>query len=54
MVLEGADGAFGGVAALHLGWGELVVNIMCCQVLTEELTDFVVEKLELGLEATGE
>ena len=52
MVFEGADGAFGGVAAVDAGWGELVVNLLGVKVRDKCCGRFVVQALEGGAESS--
>ena len=52
MVLEGADSAFGGIAAVHTWWNKLEVDFLLVHKVLQELGAFVVEALELGLESS--
>jgi hypothetical protein len=51
MVFEGADGTFGGVAAVYARWCELEVNVLLAQELFERFRTFVIKPLEAGAEA---
>ena len=46
MILEGADGAFGGIAAMNAWWGELKGNFFFAEELFQRFGAFVVETLE--------
>ena len=51
MVLERADGSFGGVAAMEVGRSELKIDLFRVHELLEGSGGFVVESLELWTEA---
>lgn len=53
MVLEGADGLFGGVVAMEVRRGELVVDILVDEELLESLGRLVVKLVESGADATS-
>jgi hypothetical protein len=53
VVLEGADGTLGGVAAVDARRGKLEVDVLGTEELLEGLGAFVVKALEEGLEAGG-
>ena len=46
VILEGADGAFGGIAAVDAWWGELKVNYFFAEELFQSFGAFIVETLE--------
>jgi len=51
MVLEGLDGTFSSIAAMHVSGGELVSNVLLKEVGFEDVRAFIVEGLEVGLGA---
>ena len=51
--LEGADGTFGGVATLSVGWGELVGDVFVHELGREGCRGLIVETAELETETTG-
>jgi len=46
VVLEGADGTFGGIAAMDMGRDQLKVNLLGSKEVLENCGGFVVETLE--------
>ena len=52
MVLEGADRAFGSIAAVNVRWGKLEVNVFFSEVVFQGLGSFIVKSLELWFEST--
>jgi len=54
VVFKGSDGAFGGVAAMDVGWCELEVDIFFGEMLLENFRGFVVEFHELWTKAAGD
>ena len=46
VILEGADGAFGGIAAVDSWWGELKVDMFFAEELFQGFGAFIVETLE--------
>jgi hypothetical protein len=53
MILEGADGAFGGIAAMDSWWGELEVNFFFAEELFQSCGTFIVETLEERTQSGG-
>jgi hypothetical protein len=53
VILEGADGAFGGIAAVDAGRGELEVNFLFAEELLQCFRAFKVETLKAGTQAGG-
>jgi hypothetical protein len=54
VVFEGPNGTFSSISAVDIGWRQLGINVVIRQVLEEGMGGFIVQTLELGLEATGE
>jgi hypothetical protein len=46
MILEGADGSFGGIAAVDSGWGKLKINNFFAEELFQRFRAFIVKPLE--------
>ena len=53
VILEGADGAFGGIAAVDSGRGELKVNFFFAEELFQGFGAFIVETLEERTQTGG-
>jgi hypothetical protein len=53
IILERADGAFGGVATMQSRGHELIVDLLVGEKCFEGCGTFVVEALEVRLEAGG-
>ena len=45
MVFEGADGTFGGVAAVNVGWDQLVFDVFCFHEVFDQRGAFIVEEV---------
>ena len=52
VVFESANGPFGRVPSVHVGWGQLVVNIFVFHELFQDSGCFIVKALEEGSEAS--
>jgi hypothetical protein len=46
MILEGADGSFGGIATVDSGWGELKINNFFAEELLQSFRAFIIKPLE--------
>ena len=52
VIFECLYGPFCFVASVEACWGELIIDVVCLYFVDEGLRCFVVEALELGMEAT--
>jgi len=48
VVFECANGAFGGIALVDMGWDQLIINLFSGEVVLEGRRSFIVKTLELG------
>ena len=53
MVLECTDGLFGSIASMNMWWDKLIIDVLLCHEVLEELGAFIIEALQHGLETGG-
>ena len=53
VILEGADRAFGGIAAMHAGWNELKIDVGVAQERLERGGSLVIEAVQLWMQTGG-
>ena len=53
MGFECADGPFRSIAPVYMGWDKLIINVVACEILSQQWCSFVVESVYSRFKSTG-